>query len=188
MEGSGDGDESSPFLLDYVLDTLFLVVLGELRAGHGDVLGHILGLRRHFLSSPMPQTGDPEHHTHTHTHFRDTVTQKCAGDTDSPNSVSYLFLNGSIIKCLSRPKIPKEIKPYGEKTQQATCNFDCKTKSSSFSTHPIALWEMHLPVVDHGTEELQLQIEPSWNAVEEPPQAAGEVLETRRRRGEKEGG
>ena len=37
----------------------------------------------------------------------------------------------------------------------------------------------YLSVVDHSAEELQLQVQPTGNVVEEQPQAAGEVLENR---------
>lgn len=42
-------------------------------------------------------------------------------------------------------------------------------------------WELcycaHLSIIGYSTKELQLEVKPPWICIEQPPQAAGQVLE-----------
>lgn len=83
---------------------------------------------------------------------------------------SHLFLKGRMMRCLSRPKIPKERKPWTEREKE---NYAFVVKVSFLVSTFNKDTRWYLPIVCYGTEELELEVKSSWIFVEQPPKTTG---------------
>lgn len=89
-------------------------------------------------------------------------------------NVLYRFLNGSKIRCLSKPNRANDRRPWREKKNNTSVQLT--DDPYQYPNGSWGIWKTNLSIVGHSTEELQLQVELTGHAVKEQPQAAGQVL------------